>query len=122
VRPARAVALGLVSAATLVTLVVITLAAVPTGRAVSHVRPAGTIAAADGYPAPCLDVTISPSDSSYARADLDRASSCGRFWWTGVAIFRRVPGGWVTAFRAANYECPVNALPPTVQSDLAVCP
>jgi hypothetical protein len=116
-RRAVAIALALLSAAAVATLVLIAL-----GGSSSQPRPAPTIAAADGWPGRCLDVTISPSDSSYARADLDRAATCGRFWWAGVAIFRRVAGGWVAALRAGNYACPVRSLPVTVQADLAVCP
>lgn len=83
--------------------------------------PAG-VAGAYGYPPRCLSVTISASDPSYARADFDHASPCGRYDGSSGAIFRRVHGAWRQLAIPPGYSCPVDSLPEAVQAELAVCP
>jgi hypothetical protein len=83
--------------------------------------PAG-VAAAYGYPLPCLSVTIAPSDRAYARADYNRASACGRYDGTVTAIFHRVDGEWRIVLDATGYSCPIAALSRAVATELDVCP
>ncbi len=82
--------------------------------------PAG-VAAAYGYPARCLSITISTHDPAYARADFDHASPCGRYDGPVTAILERVDGAWRRVFVNVNYSCPVVALPVVVQEQLDVC-
>ncbi len=83
--------------------------------------PAG-VAAAYGYPPRCLSVTIAPGDPSYARADYNRVSACGRYDGTVTAIFHRVGGEWRPVLDATGYSCPIPSLPRAVTSELDVCP
>jgi hypothetical protein len=83
--------------------------------------PAG-VAAAYGYPPRCLSVTIAPADPSYARADYNRVSACGRYDGTVTAIFHRVDGEWRPVLDAIGYSCPIASLSRAVASELAVCP
>jgi hypothetical protein len=83
--------------------------------------PAG-VAAAYRYPLRCLSVTISSGDGTYARADLDRATACGRYGGYVTAIFHRIGGAWRPVLDATNYSCPTSSLPMVVQVQLAVCP
>jgi hypothetical protein len=79
------------------------------------------VAAAYGYPSRCVSVTIDASDPAYARADLDRATQCGRYGGSVTAIFHRASGRWRMAFDAVDYSCPVAGLPRSVQAELDVC-
>lgn len=90
--------------------------------ALTHDPGALGVAAAYGYPPRCLSVTIPADHPSYARADFDRATLCGRYAGYPTAIFRRVDGAWRAVLDAISYSCPVASLPPTVQAELAVCP
>lgn len=83
--------------------------------------PAG-VAAAYGYPIRCLSVTIAPADPSYARADYNRVSACGRYDGTVTAIFHRVDGEWRPVLDATGYSCPIASLSRAVASELDVCP
>jgi hypothetical protein len=82
--------------------------------------PAG-VAAAYGYPLRCLSVTVAANDPTYARADFDRRSLCGRYDGPVTAIFHRVDGAWSTVLDTISYTCPVASLPPAVQATLGVC-
>jgi hypothetical protein len=82
--------------------------------------PAG-VAAADGYPPRCLSITISAADPSYARADFNHATPCGRYTGYATAVFHRAGGAWRTLLKASEYECPVASIPVAVQADLDVC-
>jgi hypothetical protein len=82
--------------------------------------PAG-VAAAYGYPPRCLSITIVASGETYARADFNHASACGRFAGDPTAIFLRVMGAWRPVLKAIGYVCPVAALPVHVQTELGVC-
>jgi hypothetical protein len=66
-------------------------------------------------------VTISARDPAYARADFDRANPCGRYDGSVTAIFERTDGAWRPVLDRVGYSCPVPALPPAVQAQLAVC-
>jgi hypothetical protein len=79
------------------------------------------LAAAYGYPPRCLSVTISANDPTFARADFDRNSHCGRYDGYATAIFHRVNGEWRPVLDAIGYSCPVASLPSRVQVDLGVC-
>jgi hypothetical protein len=83
--------------------------------------PAG-VAAAYGFPIQCLAVTVATVDPHYARADPNRASPCGRYDGTMMAIFERVGDRWRPVLTTTSYRCPVSALPLAVQNELAVCP
>jgi hypothetical protein len=83
--------------------------------------PAG-VAAGYGYPLPCLSVMISRENSTYARADFNRAVPCGRYDGSATAIFHRVDGSWRRAVDAVAYRCPVAGIPRPVQAELGVCP
>jgi hypothetical protein len=89
--------------------------------AASEPGPAG-VAAAYGYPLRCLTVTIASADRSYARADYNRVSACGRYDGTATAIFRRVTGEWRPVLDATGYSCPIASLSRAVATELAVCP
>jgi hypothetical protein len=80
------------------------------------------VAAAYGYPSRCLAVTLSASNSTYARADFNHATSCGRYDGSATAIFQRRAGLWRPVLDAINYSCPVGSLPTSVQAELGVCP
>ncbi len=83
--------------------------------------PAG-VAAAYGYPLRCLSVTIASDNRSYARADYNRVSACGRYDGTVTAIFHRVGGEWRPVLDATGYSCPVASLSRAVATELDVCP
>lgn len=83
--------------------------------------PAG-VAAAYGYPLRCLSITIFVIDRSFARADFNHMSPCGRFTGYSTAIFHRVGGAWRPVLDAVSYICPVASLPIAVQIQLGVCP
>jgi hypothetical protein len=83
--------------------------------------PAG-VAAAYGYPLPCLSVTILAGDRSYARADFNHRLPCGRFTGWPTAIFHYVTGAWRPVLDAVQFLCPVKDLPEAVQTELNVCP
>jgi len=83
--------------------------------------PAG-VAAAYGYPLRCLTVTIAPANRSYARADYNRVSACGRYDGTVTAIFHRVDREWRPVLDATGYSCPIASLSRAVATELAVCP
>ena len=83
---------------------------------------AAGVAAAYGYPSRCLSVTIAPADPSYARADYNRVSACGRYDGTVTAVFHRVDGEWRPVLDATGYSCPIASLPRAVMSELDVCP
>ena len=79
------------------------------------------VAAAYGYPARCLSVTILATDHTYARADFNHLSRCGRYTWYPTAIFHYAAGRWRTVLDAINYVCPIASLPHSVQTGLGVC-
>jgi hypothetical protein len=87
----------------------------------ARARGALGIAGADGYPALCLSITISAANPSYARADFNRATPCGRYTGYAIAVFHRARGVWRTVLKATEYECPVTGLPIAVQVDLDIC-
>jgi hypothetical protein len=80
------------------------------------------IAAAYGYPLACLSITILATNRSYARADFNHMSPCGRFTGYSTAIFHRAMGVWRRALDAVSYACPVASIPVAVQTELGVCP
>jgi hypothetical protein len=88
--------------------------------AASQSGPSG-VAAAYGYPLGCLSVTILATDRTYARADFNHLSGCGRYTWYPTAIFQYVSGRWQPILDAVEYQCPVASLPRVVQVQLAVC-
>jgi hypothetical protein len=105
--------------------------AVPTGStnvsratraALARSRGPAGVAAAYGYPARCLSITISTRDPAYARADFDHATPCGRYDGPVTAILERLDGAWRRVFVNVNFSCPVVALPVVVQEQLDVCP
>ena len=79
------------------------------------------VAAVYGYPLRCLSVTILATNRTYARADFNHLSRCGRYTWYPTAIFHYASGRWRTVLDAINYVCPVASLPRPVQTDLGVC-
>jgi hypothetical protein len=83
--------------------------------------PAG-VAAAYGYPLRCLSITILASDHTYARADFNHMSPCGRYMGYPTAIFHYVTGAWRPVLDAISYSCPVDSLPDAIQTELDVCP
>ncbi len=83
--------------------------------------PAG-VAAAYGFPLRCLSVTIAPANHSYARADFNRASLCGRYDGDVTAVFRRLDHIWRPVLDTTSYSCPVASLSSAVQSELDICP
>jgi len=95
-------------------------APLPAGARPRGVGLAG-IAAAYGYPSRCLSITIAASDPTYARADFDHSTPCGRYDGYATAIFRRLDGAWRPVLDATGYSCPVGTLPAAVQADLDVC-
>lgn len=122
-RPAVAVLVALVAVTALVT-------GIPAGdrhrgRAeislLVHDRGAAGVAAADGYPPRCLSITISAANPSYARADFNHATPCGRYAGYATAVFHRAGRVWRTVLKATEYECPVASIPVAVQADLDVC-
>jgi len=92
----------------------------PAGRVLRDRGPDG-VAAAYGHPLGCLSVTILAMDRTYARADFNHLSPCGRYTWYPTAIFHYASGRWRTVLDAVNYVCPVASLPPSVQTQLGVC-
>jgi hypothetical protein len=82
---------------------------------------AATVAAAYGYPARCLSITISTVDPAFARAEFDRANRCRRYDGYTTAIFRRVNRLWRPVLDAVLYRCLVASIPPPVQAQLGVC-
>lgn len=96
----------------------------PTLRVVNSVaveRGAVGVAAAYGYPLRCLTVTILATDRTYARADFNHLTTCGRYTGYPTAIFHYGSGAWRTVLDAVAYFCPVDSLPTVVQTDLGVC-
>jgi hypothetical protein len=83
--------------------------------------PAG-VAAAYGYPLRCLSVTIASGNRSYARADYNRVSACGRYDGTVTAVFHRVNGEWRPVLDATGYSCPIASMTRAVAAELDVCP
>jgi hypothetical protein len=104
----------------------------PPEPAQTHPRPASRAAARDsgplgvaaayGYPLRCLSITIAPGHRSYARADYNRVSACGRYDGTVTAIFHRVDGEWRPVLDATGYACPIASLSRAVAAELDVCP
>ena len=92
----------------------------PTNVAARQSGPAG-VAAAYGHPLDCLSITILPASRTYARADFNHASPCGRYTGYPTAIFHYALGAWRPVLEAVTYRCPVESLPVAVQRDLAVC-
>ena len=90
-----------------------------TNAAARAAGPAG-VAAAYGYPLACLSITIL-ANRSYARADFNHGSACGRFTGYSTAIFHRAMGAWRRALDAVSYTCPVATIPVAVQTKLGVC-
>lgn len=82
--------------------------------------PAG-VAAAYGYPLSCLSITILRTDRTYARADFNHLTPCGRYTGYPTAIFHYHQGRWRTVLDVIAYTCPVDWLPPGVQTGLGVC-
>jgi hypothetical protein len=82
--------------------------------------PAG-VAAAYGHPLRCLAVTLPPGDPTFARADFNHGTLCGRYDGYVTAIFHRVDGAWRPVLEANGYSCPVASIPPRVQTELDVC-
>jgi hypothetical protein len=101
-----------------------TISSGPAGRSRSRAREgvATGVAAAYGYPARCLSVTISSVDPAFARADFNHASPCGRYAGYPTAIFHVVQGSWRPVVVAVSYPCPAKGIPAAVQAQLAVCP
>jgi hypothetical protein len=89
-----------------------------------QVRKSGAagVAAAYGYPLDCLSITFFTLDRTYARADFNHATPCGRYTGYPTAIFHYRAGAWRPALDAIAYVCPVAGLPADVQSGLSVCP
>lgn len=85
-----------------------------------QIGPSG-VAAAFGYPPACLSVTILAGTPTYARADFNHLSRCGRYAGYATAIFHYVAGEWRLVLDAIQYPCPLDWLPTTVQSGLDVC-
>jgi hypothetical protein len=83
--------------------------------------PAG-VADAYGHGLRCLTVTIAPNDPAYARADFNRAVSCGRYAGYATAIFHRVRGVWRPVLDSLHYSCPAPRVPSAIQAELGVCP
>jgi len=80
------------------------------------------VAAAYRYPVSCLNVVVAPSDPTYARAWLYRASPCWRYGAYVTAVFHRVGGLWRPVLDSAVYRCPAISIPAAVQVELSVCP
>lgn len=118
----------LVAAAVIAAVVIVATASLGGGAAGSHVAkrtgeggPTG-VAAAYGYPARCLSVTIASSDHAFARADFNHGSACGRYAGDPTAIFHVVQGAWRPVLEAVTYPCPAVGIPFAVQRELDVCP
>ena len=92
----------------------------PVDRLTRQRGPTG-VAAAYGHPLGCLTVTILPTDRTYARADFDHRTLCGRYTGYPTAIFHYASGRWRAALDAVSYRCPVVSLPVAVQTALDVC-
>ncbi len=90
-------------------------------RVLARESGAAGVAAAYGYPLRCLSVTILTTDRTYARADFNHVSACGRYTGYPTAIFHRVGGAWRTILDAVEYACPVHSLPVAVETELGVC-
>lgn len=128
----RAIALLVLAACACAAIVILAGGVLPSSRpqrarpqranALTRERGAPGVAAAYGFPARCLSVTISRHDPTYARADFDHGSLCGEYAGYPTAIFHRIDGAWRPALEAIGYGCPVASLPRSVQSELAVCP
>ena len=82
---------------------------------------AAGVAAVYGHPLDCLSITILPGSPTYARADFNHASPCGRYTGYPTAIFHYASGAWRGVLEAVSYQCPVASLPVAVQRALAVC-
>jgi hypothetical protein len=80
------------------------------------------VAAAYGYPLDCLSITFFALDRTYARADFNHATACGRYTGYPTAIFHYRAGSWRSVLDAIAYVCPVAGLPARVQTGLNVCP
>jgi hypothetical protein len=93
----------------------------PGAAVLAHERGAAGVAAAAGSPLGCLTVTILPTDRTYARADFNHQTICGRYTGYSTRIFHYVAGTWRAALDAVDYTCPVRSLPAAVQTQLGVC-
>lgn len=93
----------------------------PAPHSVVGERGAAGVAAVYGYPLRCLTVTILTADRTYARADFNHLTMCGRYTGYPTAIFHYGSGAWRTVLDAVAYFCPVDSLPTVVQTDLGVC-
>ncbi len=93
---------------------------IPVGGVTRERGPDG-VAAAYGYPLRCLSVTILATNRTYARADFNHLTRCGRYTWYPTAIFHYASGRWRTVLDAINYVCPLASLPRPVQTELGVC-
>jgi hypothetical protein len=109
--------------------VVVALAGSPSGGRSHADRPAPResplagptgVAAAYGFPARCLSITISTAHPAYARADFNHGA-CGSFAGYVTAIFHRVAHEWRPVLVSLGYRCPVGSLPAAVQAALDVC-
>jgi hypothetical protein len=120
---------GMLALALLVAVLGAAVAQLPGGRvgerrgvsASAHESGPAGVAAAYGYPLRCLSVTILATDRTYARADFNHMSACGRYTWYPTAIFHRVAGAWRPVLDAVNYRCPLDSVPAAVQTRLGVC-
>jgi hypothetical protein len=77
----------------------------------------GGVAAAYGYPLSCLSITILPTDVTYARADFNQLTPCGRYAGYPTAIFHYQLGRWRPVLDVIAYTCPVDWLPPRCRLD-----
>jgi hypothetical protein len=93
----------------------------PSAPRLAHLRGAAGVAAAYGYPLRCLSVAILTSYPTYARADFNHRSPCGRYSGYATAVFHYVAHAWRPALDALSYRCPVRTLPVAVQTQLDVC-
>lgn len=93
------------------------------GHLVAAARRPGApgVAAAYGYPLACLSITIDEADPTYARADFNHASPCGRYDGYVTAIFHWVDDAWRPVLDATGYSCPTPSLSTAVQTALDVC-
>ncbi len=75
---------------------------------------AGTaaVAAAYGYPARCLRVTISASDPTAASARVARTGPCARYRGYVDASFHWIDGGWRLVLDEGQLFVPNNLLAP----------
>jgi hypothetical protein len=93
----------------------------PSVPSLAHLRGPAGVAAAYGYPLRCLSVAILTSNPTYARADFNHRSPCGRYAGYATAVFHYVAHAWRPALEALGYRCPVRTLPVVVQTQLDVC-